>query len=93
MGGRGRAGGGGGGAGGLPSWRRLRDLFLDMHEADGCHNCLGPDKGCFLGCLGFWLGKGCRAVYWAKDAKKATLEVHKGSDDGLLDLLHIKIDA
>ena len=68
-------------------------MYLDLHEADGvAQNCAGPLLGCSAGCLCFWLGcRGCRALYCAKAADENTLEIHKGSDDGLLQVVHVNI--
>ena len=69
----------------------LRDLSLDTMEADGCANCLGPCKGCVLGCCTYWCGcKGCKALYCDHKAQDQTMDLSgHGRDDDLLDQLGI----
>ena len=71
--------------------RGVRDLYLDLYEEDSCprHN-IGPAKGCFFGCLKFWLCfAGCKALYCGKIADKKTAKPREGKDDDFLD--HITV--
>jgi calpain-15 len=66
--------------------RGVRDLYLDLHEDDGCrrHNA-GPAKGCAYGCFLYWFCcEGVKALYCGKVAGKQTLKPHGGHDDSML---------
>jgi hypothetical protein len=65
--------------------RGVRDLYLDLHEDDGCRRHAGPAVGCAYGCFLYWCCcEGVRALYCGKVATKKTLEPHTGRDDGML---------
>jgi len=71
----------------------LRDLSLDTMEADGaCANCLGPCKGCAVGCGQYWFCcKGCKALYCDHKTQDQTMALDdKGRDDDLLTQIGIK---
>ena len=59
----------------------VRDLQLNLKEADGCvANCLGPAKGCCLGCVAFWCCcRGCAALYGHAGGSEMTLDI--GEDE------------
>ena len=59
----------------------IADLQLSLKEADGCvANCLGPMKGCCVGCVTFWCCcRGCAALYGDKGGAEATLDL--GDDE------------
>jgi calpain-15 len=66
--------------------RGVRDLYLDLHEDDGCrrHNA-GPAKGCAYGCFLYWFCcEGVKALYCGKVAGKQTVKPHGGHDDSML---------
>lgn len=64
----------------------LRDLSLDVKEADGFANCVGPCLGCCEGCAGYYCGcKACSALYCGVQAEAATYKIGpKGADDSIL---------
>mmetsp|Transcript_29289 Transcript_29289/g.85881 ORF Transcript_29289/g.85881 Transcript_29289/m.85881 type:complete len:491 (-) Transcript_29289:376-1848(-) len=63
----------------------LNDLNIDLKEADGCANCIGPCLGCCTGCGRYWCcGEGCRALYCDTKASSKTMEIgDHGRDDDL----------
>lgn len=59
----------------------IKDLELDLNEEAGC---IGPCKGCFQGCLGYYLCcRGCKAFCCAKEAV---------FDDDHSEFVSIKVD-
>ena len=71
--------------------RGVRDLYLDLHEDDGCQqHQLGPAKGCTYGCYRYWCCcQGVRALYCGKVAAKQTVKPSTGRDDGMLQQIGI----
>ena len=65
----------------------LKDLSLDMKEADGCAQCIGPALGCATGCATFWCCcRGCVALYCGVKASRATVSIgDRGRDDDVLE--------
>ena len=55
----------------------ISDLQLSLKEADGCvANCLGPAKGCCLGCTAFWCCcRGCHHLYGPAGGLEVTVSI------------------
>ena len=64
----------------------VQDLQLSLKEADGClQNCLGPLKGCAVGCVAYWcLCRGCATLYGAAGGAETTVDI-SGEDKSAYD--------
>ena len=69
-----------------PRLSGIPDLQLDLKEADGCvANCMGPLKGCCVGCLTFFCCcRGCKALYGNTGGQEVTVDI-KGDEKAAFD--------
>ena len=65
----------------------VQDLQLNLKEADGCvTNCLGPWKGCCVGCAAYWCCcLGCTALYGSAGGEEATVSIQGDAESAFDD--------